>query len=90
MRAYEKAMDRWDKVEKMKNRREKQILDHIWAVVDVMTAILLAMLITVAFTVDAFGESTIPGWFYLIGGIYLIAYIIICIKRFSKNERREQ
>lgn len=67
-----------------RSKREECIKEHVDTILSVMTAIMFSLLIFVAFFVDAFGFAEIPFWVYVIGMLYMIVYLIIAIKKYTK------
>ena len=83
-RAIEKARGRIVRAEILRTKRMEQIKKHIDTIMDIMTVIMLILLAITAFVIDAFDFCKIPTWIYVAGIIYLMVYIILNYKRFTK------
>lgn len=88
LRAEEKALERWMKFEKLKDKRIEQIKDKLNLILDVMTATVLVLTLIGAFIIDAFGVASIPFPVYAIAIGYLAIYVFLNYRRFTNYERR--
>lgn len=82
-RAMMKARERFIEAEKVKDERIRQLKEHLWLICDIMTAILLVAMVVGAFFVDAFGLVSVPEWIFGVGFVYLIAYVIVNMRRYT-------
>jgi hypothetical protein len=84
-RAMEKARARVVQSEINRIKRVKVIKEHFDTILDFMTAIVLSILVVIAFVIDAYGAATIPAWVYTIGIAYLILYVFVLSHKFKEK-----
>ena len=80
----EKQRSKIVKAEIARSKRAEQLKKNIFVILDWMTLILLIVLMITAFVIDGFGFASIPMPIYLIGIGYILFYLILTYKKFTK------